>query len=191
MGTRRIVERRCRARHTRISVGQDCDPTPRPMAQARFDNPGCISSSGRRGRSKTRLLRLNSSIPVSRRSRLLLVSRGFPAIQGEQTMEDKILVKSSFSATSNASAENQMPRHQARRAFLMIDLRSDTCSHPRRRCGVPWRKQQSELTFTETILRCAAARRAYGCLTRQRGCRVHGYGHYDQSSRHPGAHRAW
>src|SRR5215831_455302 len=50
------------------------DPIPQPMAQARFDNPGCISSSGRRGRSKTRPLRLNSSIPVSRRSRLLLAN---------------------------------------------------------------------------------------------------------------------
>jgi len=53
------------------------DPIPQPMAQARFDNHACISWSGRRGRSKTRRLRLNSSMPVSRRFRLLLDSHGF------------------------------------------------------------------------------------------------------------------
>jgi hypothetical protein len=36
--------------------------------QARFVSPGCISSSGRRGRFKTRPSRLNFSIRVSRRS---------------------------------------------------------------------------------------------------------------------------
>src|SRR4051794_13355153 len=51
------------------------DPIPPPMVQARFVSPGCINSSGRKGRSRTPPSRLNFLILVSRPSRSLLARK--------------------------------------------------------------------------------------------------------------------
>jgi hypothetical protein len=69
---------------------------------------------------------------------------------------------------------------------VLVAASADDGRRPKSGTRPRWlRRSRSAVAYS------AAPRRAHGRSARQGRCRVHGYGHDDQSGRYPRAHRAW